>query len=674
MMMVRFAFRSFQSLFVAVGLLLLADVSGAVHPVASAAAQDPTPDATQRLRVPVADAPALGPADALVTIVVFSEFQCPFCARVVPTLDALSDRYGDDLRIVFRHMPLEFHENARTAAHAAVAAHLQGRFWEFHDMAFANQRAIDPASLLLQAELLSLDTEWFVADRDSAAVHAVVDADVALAESLGVRGTPHFFVNGMGLSGAQPLDVFVGVVDTELAHAQSLVDAGTPREQVYDTIMAAADTEIRWISPPGTPDRNQEVRVPVAGFPTFGPDDALVTMVMFADFQCPFSSRVVATLVQLKQQYGDDLRLVYRHYPLAFHDQAVSAARASWAAQQQGQFWPMFDWLFANQMRLGPDVYVAMAGQLGMDIARFGQDMNSAAAQQAVDADLAEAQRVGVQGTPNFYINGRLVAGAQPIEEFQRVIDATLTEAQALVDAGTPRADVYAALQADALETTPVVPPAAAPGRPTPDPSVEMWVPLDDAAVLGSASALVTIVIFTEFQCPFCARVTPTLQRVQETYGDDVRLVFRHRPLDFHDRALPAARAAVAAQQQGRFWEYSDLLWENQTAIQDADLEGYAEQLGLDIQQFRADRDSAETQARIEADIALAERLAANGTPHFFVNGIRLRGAQPYEAFVTMIDAQLAIARQAIEDGADADAIYEALQADAERGPAPMLP
>lgn len=445
--------------------------------------------------------------------------------------------------------------------------------------------------------------------------------------------------------------LWLPVVGLELLRTPSLVPLASAQDQ--------------------TPDPSSRLRVPIDGAPSFGPADALVTMVMFAEFECPFSGRAVPTLVELKQHYGDDLRIVFRHFPLDFHAQARPAARAAWAAHQQGQFWPMFDWLFANQARLGPAVYSAMATQLELDVERFERDMESAAANQALDSDVLEGQRIGVQGTPNFFINGRLVAGAQPLADFQLVIDAALAEAQALVDAGTPRADVYAVLMADGLEAAPVV---AAPGRATPDPSVEMWVPIDDAAVDGSPNALVTIVIFSEFQCPFCSRVTPTLERVQETYGDDVRLVFRHRPLDFHDRALPAALAAVAAQNQGQFWEYSELLWANQHNLEEADLENYASQLGLDMERFRADRASAEARARIEADLALAERLAATGVPQFFVNGMRLRGAQPYEAFETLIDAQLAVARQAIQGGVDPHAIYDALQADAEQGPAPMLP
>ncbi|KFE66266.1 DsbA family protein [Hyalangium minutum] len=165
---------------------------------------------------PRAEAPSLGPADAKVTVEVWSDFQCPFCARGATTAKELRAKYGDQVRLVFRHQPLPMHGQARLAAAASMAAHEQGRFWEFHDALFANQRALDRASLEALAAKLNLDMERFKRSLDSSTWSNYVDTEVAEAQRRGVRGTPTFFVNGQPITGAQPLQVFTQAIDAEL--------------------------------------------------------------------------------------------------------------------------------------------------------------------------------------------------------------------------------------------------------------------------------------------------------------------------------------------------------------------------------------------------------------------------------------------------------------------------
>ncbi|MBI5481998.1 MAG: thioredoxin domain-containing protein [Deltaproteobacteria bacterium] len=200
------------------------------HSAPPAAAQAPAPRAAPaeepRLRVPGdAAAPQRGPADALVTLVEFSDFQCPFCGRVQATLTELQQRYGRDLRIVWRNLPLSFHQDAQPAAEAAMAAHAAGRFWSMHDLLFQNQRALDRASLEQHATQLGLDLATFRDALDRRRYRAVVEADARLAAALGISGTPSFVINGRKLVGAQPVDAFVTVIDEEVARARRLLAA-----------------------------------------------------------------------------------------------------------------------------------------------------------------------------------------------------------------------------------------------------------------------------------------------------------------------------------------------------------------------------------------------------------------------------------------------------------------
>ncbi len=168
-------------------------------------------------------------------------------------------------------------------------------------------------------------------------------------------------------------------------------------------------------------------------------------------------------------------------------------------------------------------------------------------------------------------------------------------------------------------------------------------VPVDvaDAPVRGNPKAPVTVVEFSDFQCPFCARARPVVQQVRDTYGDKVRWVFRHFPLSFHASAEKAGEAAACAQEQGKFWQMHDRIWADHTKLAIADLKADAAALGLDVAAFDKCLDSGQTAARIERDQEEGAGYGVSGTPAFFVNGRLLSGAQPFEAFQQVIDDEL---------------------------------
>lgn len=169
---------------------------------------------------------------------------------------------------------------------------------------------------------------------------------------------------------------------------------------------------------------------------------------------------------------------------------------------------------------------------------------------------------------------------------------------------------------------------------------VDVNVP-DYAPVRGPEDAPVQIVEFSEFQCPFCARVNPTLIELVEKYDGNVAVVFRHLPLTFHPQAMPASKAAIAAGMQGKFWEYHDVLFERQQFLGEKLYVEIAEELDLDMDKFNKDRKSKEVMARIDQDLADAKTYNAAGTPHFFINGVRFNGARPIEQFEKIINKLL---------------------------------
>ena len=174
------------------------------------------PDPGRVYTVKTAGAAAKGPETAPVTIVEFSEFQCPFCARVAPTLRQIQDTYKDSVRIVWKHLPLPNHKDAVGASLAAEAAGRQGKFWEFHDRLLADQTKLGPEDLKQHAKALQLDMKRFETDLLNSDDKKKIDADVAEATALDIRGTPGIFINGRFVAGAQPFETFAKIIDEEL--------------------------------------------------------------------------------------------------------------------------------------------------------------------------------------------------------------------------------------------------------------------------------------------------------------------------------------------------------------------------------------------------------------------------------------------------------------------------
>jgi protein-disulfide isomerase len=164
--------------------------------------------------------PSLGPEDAPVTIVEFSDYQCPFCSRAEPVIKQILERYPSEVRLVFRHFPLDrIHPQARGAAEAAACANEQDRFWDYHRRLFIPGTKFDPESLQQYASDLELDVEAFRTCVEERRYQAAVETDVREGREAGITGTPGFFVNGILLKGAKPLDDFVALIDKELGRS-----------------------------------------------------------------------------------------------------------------------------------------------------------------------------------------------------------------------------------------------------------------------------------------------------------------------------------------------------------------------------------------------------------------------------------------------------------------------
>lgn len=583
-----------------------------------------------------------GNADALVTIVEISDFQCPFCSRVIPTVNQIKQAYGPEkVRVVWKHNPLPFHKEAMPAHEASQAVFAVGgsdAFWKFHDSAFANQKELTAANFEKWAVAAGVDANKFKAELAKPSTKAKITADLEANRKIGATGTPAFRINGVTLSGAQPFDAFKTTIDAELKKAEELLKSGTPKK-----LVSLRMTEKNFKAQPapekkeGKPEAEDTAtwRVPVAkDDPVKGPADALVTIVEWSDFQCPFCSKVEPTITKIKETYGNDVRIVWKDNALPFHKEAKPAANLARAAYEKGGdalFWKAHALLFENQKALGTETYTKLAGELGLNAADVLKAIETNKYDPKIAASMELASDLQARGTPHFFVNGRRIAGAQPFEKFDELVKTQLAAAKALVAKGVPRANVY-----DELMKT-----AKGPAEPE---KREVAAPTAKNPSKGTPGAKVVIQEFSDFQCPFCSRVNPTMKQILDEYKGQVQIVWRNMPLAFHKEAPLAAEAAYEAfVQKGSegFWAFHDKLFENQKALQPADLEKYAQELGLDMNKFKAALAAHTHEAQVKADMAVAEKAGVRGTPAFTINGYFLSGAQPFPNFKKLIDLAL---------------------------------
>jgi len=611
---------------------------------AAPAAPPRIPIGAEVYKVEPGTAPQIGGKEPKITLIEFSDFQCPYCSRAKGTLDELQKIYKDDLQITFRHYPLPFHNNAMPAAIAAVAAAEQGKFWQMHDKLFANQQALAPADLEKYASEIGLDVAKFKAAIDNPKTKAVVEADMKVATNFGVGGTPAFFINGHSFSGAYPLESFKTAIDEEIKKVDAKIVSGTPRAGLYAALVKEGldkATPKKEEARPGEPQAGEVYKAEVKGAPIKGAKDALVTIVQFSDFQCPFCSRVEPTIDQVMKEYAGKVRVAWRNMPLPFHDKAKPAAIAAMAANEQGKFWQMHEILFKNQQALGPDDLQKYAQEIGLNMAKFKASLEDKKIAASIEADAAAGGKIGARGTPAFFINGTFLSGAQPFEAFKGRIDQELKKAEELAKKAGGKAKVYDALMKTAKAEIGGGAPAApaAGGEEAPGPAKK--VDVGNAPSRGPKNAPITVVLFSDFQCPFCGRVEPSIAELEKLYPGKVRVAWKNYPLPFHNNAKPAAEAALAANEQGKFWQMHEILFKNQQALTAPDLEKYAKDIGLDMGKFKAAIDSHKFAAQVENDTKQGSSLGVQGTPAAFVNGQLVSGAQPVDAFKKIVEAEL---------------------------------
>lgn len=595
--------------------------------------------------VPIAaDDPQRGDRDAAVTWVVFGDLTSEETRATLANAFAIQGELGaSNVRVAWKDFP-SASAGSRVAAELGHLVMVRGgsdAFFAFADAVFADQARLRDAEEPAFARAIAaarVDARTVARSASGGEAERKLDGDRELAARLAVTRAPTSFVNGVVFRAGEPVDKLRGFVAAQIDEAAALVAKGTPKRRV-----SAFLAEQQYQDVATTPSRMPELdprawAIPIDNAPVRGAKDALVTIVVFADFQCPYCAKAQRVLNELPSLYPDKLRLVFKNQPLDFHPRSEPAAELALEARaEQGDagFWRVHDALMSDPGHLDDNDLLAIARSVGLDRNKVSEAISKHTHRREIDDDIDVASDFDANGTPTFFINGRRVVGAQPLSAFRSVIDEELAKAQKLVTAGTPSDKVYDFI----LKTASKAPPPE---------KKSVGAPPSDAPALGDAHAKVTMQVFADFECPFCKRSDGLLGDLEKEFHGQLRIVWRDLPLPMHPDAEIDAEACVEARaQKGEkgFWQMHDLLMQGQSTRGGQSFDailGYGANIGLDVPRLSNALKTGARRERVEQDLEDAKKAGISSTPSFVINGYYLKGAQPVAKFRRLVKRAIA--------------------------------
>lgn len=588
---------------------------------------------------------SIGDPDAPITIVEYSDYQCPFCQRhSLETYPQLKSEFIDTgrIRYEFRDFPIpslhplayRLHEAARCAGSAAGA----DGYWAAHDLFFVekdrffeiqNEAAMDSEIVVAFSENELPDVGDCLAGGEFA---EAVQADFAAGQAAGVTGTPAFFIDGYQISGAQPFATFSQAIIAAEEGRLAELFAPTPVPQAVVPTPAAI-----------------EARASTA----LGNPDAPVTIVEYSDYQCPFCRRHALETMPQMMNLIDAGRLyyVFKDYPIeGLHPLAYRMHEAALCVRDVSgtdAFWETHTYFFTNVEAFAKDSTGEMDAAIVNELSAANlwntetqSCFDNGDTADEVQANIQEALRLGVSGTPTMFIQGFPIVGAQPYQTLELAVQ--LAErgelADAFAQANAPR-DGKAQATAQAQAAQPVDVPISG-----------------NEPVKGSADAPVTIVEYSSYQCPFCKRYfDQTLPLIEEQYIDTgkVLYIFKDFPLETQPQAYKVHEATRCAREQGGdefYWEAHDIMFINQAVWAGQPVGPHVETIktllepmdGLDSAELATCLDSDRYTNAVQTELQEGIALNVRGTPSFFINGQFVSGAQPFGVFQQAIEQALA--------------------------------
>ena len=613
-----------------------------------------------------------GAADAKVAIVAFSDFQCPFCSRVVPTMDQIEKTYGKQVRLYFRHNPLPMHHDAPLASEAAVAAEAQGKFWEMHDKLFANQQNLKRPDLEKYAQEIGLDMGKFKEALDTRTrARPASAATWRWPPQIGAQGTPNFYIDGRNLQGAQPFDEFKKVIDDEIERADKLHRQGRRRRgRSTPPFMKGAKAPGAGGQARAAGQGSGRQRRGLQGRRRRRADQGRQAAE-------GHDHRVLGLSVPVLQPRGRRRwrrcsRTTARRadrvppQPAPLPQQRHAGGPGGRGGEGAGEVLADARQAVRQPAEPGPPEPGQATPRNSASTWRSSRRrMDKEKGKERIKRDMDDAAKFGARGTPNFFINGRNFRGAQPLEAFKarrrrgdqegrredRRRHAARTGLRG-AHRGRPRQGGRAA--------------APPPGRGEPDANTRFRADIKGAPMKGAKDAPVTIVQFSDYQCPFCSRVEPTINQVMDdVQGQGPRGVARPAAAvpperdagRDRGRAPPASRASTGRcttrssptssswtaaptrstrRSWGSTWASSRRPWTPTRARSDRGRRGRRRQdrrprhAGL-LHQRQVPLGGAAVRvfkAKIDEELKIADALVAKGTPKAKVYDVLMKDAK----------------------------------------------
>ena len=348
-----------------------------------------------------------------------------------------------------------------------------------------------------------------------------------------------------------------------------------------------------------------------------GAANAPVSVVLFTAFGCQVCTDFKPAVDRILAEYGGKVKVVFKHKIFnAPHPDALIASQGALAAKAQGKFWEMYDKLFAAGFSIDRASLERYAGELGLNMAQFKKDLDTEKWRPQVLRDSLLANEVGAHSFPNVLANGVRMKKPKNYESLKALVDQQLARAKTIMDGGTPLAQVYTKAIAGGKAFPQLGPPKSS-------------VPTEGSGSMGPAKGKekVELVVFEDFECPFCAKHAPNLKIFQNRFPDKVRLVFKHFPLNsIHPNAQLASEAALAAHAEGKFWEMHDKMYANQKSLTKDDLIRYASELGLNMTKFKTALETRQYKSAVEQDARHGQIVGIRSTPTVLLNGRQYQG------------------------------------------------
>jgi protein-disulfide isomerase len=350
-----------------------------------------------------------------------------------------------------------------------------------------------------------------------------------------------------------------------------------------------------------------------------GSDNAPVKVVILTGFGCQACTDFWNDAKRAYDEYKGKVQFRFKHKIIPpQHPDSVEASEAAACAGKQGKFWPFHNKLMDNPFNIGRSALDQYAKETKVRMRKWKKCMKKHEAYGMLTRDSVIANETGSHSFPNVLANGVRIGKPKNYESLKALIEKMIPRAEAMIKSGTKPRDVYDR--------------SIASGKFFPQTEGRrISFKTSDSPTFGPKSAKVEVVVYEDFQCPFCSKLAPNLKLFAKMNPGKVKIVYKHMPLiSIHTEAQLASEASMEAHAQGKFWEYHDKLYENQQALKKNDLISYAQAVGLNMPRFQDALQSRKHKAFVDADSQEGQRAGITGTPSVFINGLKYAGPRGY--------------------------------------------